>query len=147
MFNLENHIADISEIEKIALKICKAISVGDIIMLQGELGVGKTTLSRSIINNLHLLNGSQRPDSINSPTYPILLTYDLTIYQIYHYDFYRVKTIQELDDLDFFENTKNNVTLIEWPELLIDSSFNSKYYLINIDFQKENKRIINIKYT
>ena len=93
-----------------------------------------------------MLNGSQRPDSINSPTYQILLTYDLTIYQIYHYDFYRVKTIKELDDLDFFENTKNNITLIEWPELLIDSSFDSKYYLINIDFHKENKRIINIKY-
>ena len=71
-------------------------------MLKGELGVGKTTFSRFIINNLHTLNKNKKPSSINSPTYPILLTYDLSAYEIYHYDFYRVKDRKELEELEFF---------------------------------------------
>ena len=115
-------------------------------MLKGELGAGKTTFSRFIINNLHLLNNQSKPNIINSPTYPILLTYDLISYEIYHYDFYRIKNIKELEELDFFENIKNSITLIEWPELLINIPFEQKYYLINFYLHSESKRVINIKY-
>ena len=87
-----------------------------------------------------------KPILINSPTYPILLTYELSSYEIYHYDFYRIKNVKELEELDFFENIKNSITLIEWPELLIDLPFNQKYYLININIHSETKRVINIKY-
>ncbi len=115
-------------------------------MLKGELGVGKTTLSRFIINNLYLLNNQSKPDTINSPTYPILLTYDLSSYEVFHYDFYRIKNIKELEELEFFENIKNSITIIEWPELLLNLPFKQKYYLINLDFHSETKRVINIKY-
>ena len=115
-------------------------------MIKGELGVGKTTFSKFIINNLYLLNKHTKPSSINSPTYPILFTYDLAAYEIYHYDFYRLKNINELEELDFYENIKNSITLIEWPELLINSAFNHKYYLVNLNFHSKDKRIINIKY-
>ena len=146
MLTLINQILDISEIKSLADKLCKDLKVGDIIMLRGELGVGKTTFSRFIIKNLHLINNHKEPKLINSPTYPILLTYDLNSYEIYHYDFYRIKNYEELEELNIFENLKNSITLIEWPELLIDSSFKKKYYLINIDLHSENKRFINIKY-
>ena len=104
MLNVENQILDISETELLALKLCDNLKVGDVIMLQGELGVGKTTLSRLIINNLHSLNDIKKPNSINSPTFPILLTYDLKSFEIYHYDLYRIKNIKELEELDFSEN-------------------------------------------
>ena len=115
-------------------------------MLKGELGVGKTTLSRFIINNLYTLNNLTKPYSIQSPTYPILLTYDLNTFEIYHYDLYRIKYIKELEELDFFENINNSITLIEWPELLINLPYKQKHYLINLEMYSETKRIVNIKY-
>ena len=115
-------------------------------MLKGELGVGKTTLSRFIINNLYLLNNQSKPDTINSPTYPILLTYDLSSYEVFHYDFYRIKNIKELEELEFFENIKNSITLIEWPEILIKLPFKQKHYLIELSLHSEDKRVVNINY-
>tara|TARA_B100002051_G_scaffold267121_1_gene295175 strand:+ start:184 stop:630 length:447 start_codon:yes stop_codon:yes gene_type:complete len=146
LLNLKNQILDISETETLALRFCKYLKVGDVLLLKGELGVGKTTFSRFIINNLYFLNNFDKPSLINSPTYPILLTYDLGFYEIYHYDLYRIKNIRELEELDFFENIKNSITLIEWPEILIDLPFKQNHYLINLDLNSETKRKINIKY-
>ena len=146
MLTIENQILDISEIETLALKISENLKAGDILMLKGELGVGKTTISRFIINNLHALNNLSKPYIINSPTYPILLTYDLKFLEINHYDFYRIKNIKELEELDFFENIKNSITLIEWPEILIKLPFKQKHYLIELSLHSEDKRVVNINY-
>lgn len=146
MLEIENQHLDISEIEVLASKICDNLILGDVIFLKGELGSGKTTFSRFIINKLHLLNNFSKPSSINSPTYPILLTYDLSSFQIFHYDLFRIKNIIELEELDFFENIKNAITLVEWPELLIELPFKQKHYLINLDLLSENKRKVNINY-
>ena len=77
MLTLEDQILDISNIENLALKFSKRLKAGDILFLQGDLGSGKTTLARFLINNLYLLKNLPRPNSIKSPTYPILLTYNL----------------------------------------------------------------------
>ena len=146
MLAIENQIVDISEIESLASKICKDLKMGDVLLIKGELGAGKTTLSRYIINELYLLNNLSKPNSIKSPTYPILLTYDLGSFEIFHYDLYRIKNIKELDEIDFFENIKSSITLIEWPELLMEIPFKQNHYLIKLDLISENKRTINIKY-
>ena len=146
MLTLEDQILDISNIENLALKFSKRLKAGDILLLQGDLGSGKTTLARFLINNLYLLKNLPRPNSIKSPTYPILLTYNLNDYEIYHYDLYRIKSIKELEQLDFFENFNNSITLIEWPEILIDQPLKQKHYLIKLDLYTESKRVINIKY-
>ena len=113
MHKLSNQILDLRELEKLTTNLCKDISVGDIFLFQGELGVGKTTFVRLLINNLYLLNKLPKPASIASPTFPILITYDLNSLQIYHYDLYRIQNLKELEDLDFFENLNNNITFIE----------------------------------
>ena len=146
MRKLINHILDLREIEKLATNLCKDISVGDIYLFQGELGAGKTTLVRLLINNLCLLNNLPKPASIASPTFPILITYDLNTSQIYHYDLYRIKNLKELEELDFFENLNNNITFIEWPEMLISLPLNKNHYLINLDMISETKRKINISF-
>ena len=146
MHKVNNQILDLREIEKLATNLCKDISVGDIFLFQGELGSGKTTLVRLLINNLCLLNNLPKPASIASPTFPILITYDLNSTQIYHYDLYRIKNLKELEELDFFENLNNNITFIEWPEMLISLPLNKKYYLINLDIISETKRKINISF-
>ena len=146
MQKLSNQIVDIGELEKFTTNLSKNISVGDIYLFKGELGAGKTTLIRLLINNLHLLNNLPKPASIISPTYPILITYELSTSQIYHYDLYRVKNLKELEELDFFENLNNNITFIEWPEMLINLPLNKKHYLINLDMISETKRKINISF-
>ena len=147
MLKLENEILDLSEIQSLALKISKKLKVGDILMMKGDLGTGKTTFSRFIIKNLYLLRNLSEPNSVGSPTYPILLTYDLGDYEIYHYDLYRIKNLRELEELDFFENIQDSITLIEWPELLIDLPFVENYYLINFDLYSDTKRSVTIKYS
>ena len=144
MQKLSNQILDLRELEKLSTNLCKDISVGDIYLLQGELGAGKTTFIRLLINNLFVLNNLPKPSSITSPTFPILITYELNSSQIYHYDLYRVKSLKELEELDFFENLNNNITFIEWPEMLISLPLNKNHYLINLDMISETKRKINI---
>ena len=146
MRKLSNQILDLREIEKLATNLCKDISVGDICLFQGELGAGKTTFVRLLINNLYLLNNLPKPASINSPTFSILNTYDLNSLQIYHYDLYRIQNLKELEELDFFENLNNNITFIEWPEILISLPLNKKHYLINLEMISETKRKINISF-
>ena len=144
MHKLSNQILDLREIEKLAANLCKNISVGDTYLFQGELGAGKTTLVRFLISNLYILNNLPKPSSIASPTFPILITYDLNSSQIYHYDLYRIKSPRELEELDIFENLNNNITFIEWPEILISLPLKKKHYLINLDIVSETKRKINI---
>jgi len=146
LHKLSNQILDLREIEKLATNLCNDISIGDIYLFQGELGAGKTTFVRFLINNLFVLNNLPKPSSIASPTFPILITYDLNLSQIYHYDLYRIKNLKELEELDFFENLNNNITFIEWPEMLISLPLNKKYYLINLDIISETKRKINISF-
>ena len=146
MHKLSNQILDFPELEKFASILCKDIRVGDIYLFQGELGAGKTTLVKLLINNLYLLNNLPKLASIASPTFPILITYDLNPLQIYHYDLYRIQNLKELEELDFFENLNNNITFIEWPEMLISLPLNKKYYLINLDIISETKRKINISF-
>ena len=131
MQKLSNQISDLRELEKFSINLCKDISVGDIYLFQGELGAGKTTLVKLLINNLYLLNNLSKPASIASPTFPILINYDLNLSQIYHYDLYRIQNLKELEELDFFENLNNNITFIEWPELLISLPLNKKHYLLD----------------
>ena len=144
MQKLSNQILDLRGLEKLSTNLSKDISVGDIYLFKGELGVGKTTLIRLLINNLYLLNNLSKPFSIASPTFPILITYDLNSSHIYHYDLYRIKNLKELEELDFFENLNNNITFIEWPEMLISLPLNKNHYLINLDMISEIKRKINI---
>ena len=146
MHKLSNQILDLREIEKLATNLSKDISAGDICLFQGELGAGKTTFVRLLINNLYLLNNLPKPTSIASPTFPILITYDLNSLQIHHYDLYRIQNIKELEELDFFENLNNNITFIEWPEMLISLPLNKKHYLINLDIYSQTKRKVNISF-
>ena len=146
MQKLSNQILDLRGLEEISTNLSKDISIGDIYLFQGELGAGKTTFIRLLINNLFVLNNLPKPSSITSPTFPILITYELNSSQIYHYDLYRVKSIKELEELDFFENLNNNITFIEWPEMLISLPLNKNHYLINLDMISETKRKINISF-
>ncbi len=90
---------------------------GDIVCLYGEIGVGKTTFIKYLINKLQK-NDMCKISEIPSPTFNILNEYKLKNFTIHHYDLYRLKNKQEINDLELIENANNSITLIEWPELL-----------------------------
>ena len=110
-------ISSIRELEKIADKIKKKLSKGDTIFLYGEIGVGKTTFARLLINKYETEKKISKSEVL-SPTFNIVFEYDIIDFTIKHFDLYRLKNIKDLTNLGLFENLNQNITLIEWPELI-----------------------------
>ncbi len=110
-------ISSIRELEKIADKIKKKLSKGDTIFLYGEIGVGKTTFARLLINKYEIEKKISKSEVL-SPTFNIVFEYDIIDFTIKHFDLYRLKSIEDLKNLGLFENSNQNITLIEWPELI-----------------------------
>ena len=135
---------DLKGLEKFCNKLSQNIKVGNLICLFGELGSGKTTFSRYLINSIYKNQNKPPPEFIKSPSFPILLTYELNNFEIYHYDLYRVSKSSELMELSILEELNNSITLIEWPEIILDSLKDYNYISINFDILDENKR--NIKH-
>ena len=125
-------------------KFCENVSLylkkGDIICLSGDLGSGKTTFSRYLINSVYKSQNKEPPNIIKSPSFPILLTYELSNFEIYHYDLYRISKNSDLIHLNIFEELNNSITLVEWPETILDSLQNYNYFSIHFDILDENRR-------
>ena len=117
MFYLLKKKVDLKQIKIVAQKLAQNSNPGDIYLLNGELGSGKTTFTRFFIKSIYKKNLLPKPNSIKSPSFPILINYQLENYEIYHYDFYRIKHNNEFVELGIFENFINNITIIEWPEI------------------------------
>ena len=135
---------NLSQLEKLSKEFAKKIKISEIVLFKGDLGSGKTTFIRSIINNIHLLNKKKPPTKIPSPSFPILQIYSLNNFSIYHYDFFRVKKVNEINEIGFEENIIGNITFIEWPELVISKIYDYKYYEVDISIIGEKNRKISI---
>ena len=103
--------------EELANKILKKIQIGHIIFLYGEMGVGKTTFIRYLINGLQKKN-KLKLSQVTSPTFNLLNEYQINEVKINHYDLFRLKSPIELENLDIFSDIKNVITLIEWPQII-----------------------------
>ena len=125
---------------------CKDVSLnlkkGDIICLSGELGSGKTTFVRNLINSIYEINKLEKPTSIKSPSFPILITYQLNNFDIYHYDLYRISKSSELDEINIFEELNNSITFIEWPDIIMNKLNSYSLYSLNFTIRDENTRIL-----
>ena len=98
-------------------KIGKLLSKGDVIFLYGEIGVGKTTFVRGLINNFEVQRGTNESE-ILSPTFNIVFDYVIKELKVMHYDLYRLKNSKDINELGIFVEIENCITLIEWPELI-----------------------------
>ena len=83
----------------------------------GDIGVGKTTFTRYLINYLQKKEGSKITEVL-SPTFNLLYEYDFKKFKIMHYDLYRLKNKKELDTLGIFQENENEIKIIEWPSLI-----------------------------
>ena len=110
-------LKSLEDTKKFSKNISKIIKAGDIIFLYGQIGVGKTTFVRFLINYLEFKNGFKKSD-ILSPTFNIAYDYDIGKIKINHYDLYRIKNYKDILELDMFETNVNYIKIIEWPELI-----------------------------
>ncbi len=125
-------------------KIAGISRKGDWFFLKGDLGAGKTTFAKSYIQSLFELNKTDLPINIKSPSFPIVISYQLKNYTIYHYDFFRLNNKEELKEIDIFENSENNISIVEWPSIILDNFQFSNFYLIEFDILDLNKRLISV---
>ena len=135
---IKNSIIDISSEEttrELAKELSNYLKGGEIIFLYGEMGVGKTTFVKYLINQFQIKK-NLRTSEVTSPTFNLLNEYDVDDLSIKHYDLFRLKDKSELNNLDVFENNKNVITLIEWPQLINKEKLNKTIDLI---FKYENE--------
>ena len=126
------YLSSEKDTEKLAGKISKKLTPGNIVFLYGEIGVGKTTFIRYLINEFQKNNRLKISD-VTSPTFNLLNEYQINQIKINHYDLFRLKTVEEIKNLDLFADDINTVTLIEWPQIIKEKPKN----LIELTFKYE----------
>ena len=136
-------ISSIQDLEKIANQIKKILLPGDSILLYGEIGVGKTTFARLLINNYEVENNLKKSEVL-SPTFNIVFEYDVKNFIFKHYDLYRLKNEKDIQNIGLFEQQKININLIEWPELIKKKPLNriDLFFKYTKDMKK---RLLDIK--
>ena len=131
---------------ELAKKFSRILHKGDIAYFHGEIGVGKTTFIRHLINNLQQLNKINLTE-VTSPTFNLVNEYDVGNFIIQHYDLYRLTDYSEIKNIGLFENREEVVTLIEWPEKIketIDSKIDL-HFEYNDDLSKRYLTIKGVK--
>ena len=146
------HIATNSEIIDISLEVktaelaknfSKILKKGDIVFFHGEIGVGKTTFIRHLVNCLQANNHLNQTE-VTSPTFNLVNEYDVGVFIIQHYDLYRLTNSYETKNIGLLENQKEILTLIEWPEK-IDNKIKNKIDLFFEYGEDMNNRFLTIK--
>lgn len=108
--------------------------VGDVVALRGDLGAGKTCLSRGIIRALTEAN------EVPSPTYTLVQMYEAAKFNIWHFDLYRLENTNDVWELGIEEALEDGMCLIEWPER-IENLLSGAELGINITFEKEGRKL------
>ena len=134
-------IKSIDQLNQVTLKIIKKLNKEDCILLFGEIGTGKTTLTRGLINNLQNQN-KQVETEVLSPTFNIVYEYEIRELKIMHYDLYRLKTEKDVQQLGIFNQSTENIKVIEWAEIINEKPDNRLEIYMSYE-KKKNARKIN----
>ena len=136
-------ISSTLDLAKISNKIKKILSPGDAVFLYGQIGVGKTTFARILINDYENQKKLKKSEVL-SPTFNIVFQYDIKDFTIEHYDLYRLKNENEIKNIGLFENLEESIIIVEWPELIKDKPTNR--IDLFFEYTKDmNERILTIK--
>ena len=120
--------------EDLAKKLSKKLKPGNVVFFYGEMGVGKTTFIKYLINIIQKENKLDQTE-VTSPTFNLLNEYQINKININHYDLYRLKSAEELKNLDLFQNRTSSITLIEWPQIIKEKPEN----LIELIFEYKDE--------
>jgi len=108
-FRGEFALPDLDATARLGARIAAGLKLGDAVALWGDLGAGKTTLARAILQALGVT------EEVPSPTFTLVQSYD-TRPPIAHFDLYRLKHAREMQELGFEDALDNGAVLVEWPE-------------------------------
>ena len=136
-------IKSLDQLNQVTLKIVKKINKEDCILLFGEIGTGKTTLTRALINNIQNQN-KQGETEVLSPTFNIVYEYVISELKIMHYDLYRLKTEKDVQQLGIFNQSTESIKVIEWAEIISDKPDNRLEIYLSYEKEK-NARKFNFK--
>ena len=135
-------VKSLEHLNQISKKILQKLENGDSIFLIGEIGVGKTTLTRHLINNIQSQKGLKETEVL-SPTFNLLYEYEIKDLKIMHYDLYRIKKAEELEHLGIFSENEKTIKIVEWPDL-IKTPLTNKLE-VHLEYgNKDNERKMNI---
>lgn len=109
-FRITLALPDLAATAKLGAAIAGQLAPGDAVLLRGDLGSGKTTLARAILTALGV------DETVPSPTFTLVQTYETARFPVSHYDLYRLKRPSEMDELGLDEALDDGAALIEWPE-------------------------------
>ena len=141
---IKNSIIDISSEEttrELAKNLSNYLKGGEMIFLYGEMGVGKTTFVKYLINQFQIEKKLQITE-VTSPTFNLLNEYEVDDLVIKHYDLFRLKVKSEITNLNLFEINKNTITLIEWPQLIgKENSIKSIDLIFNYENELNNRSV------
>ena len=132
---------------KLAKNFSRILNKGDIAYFHGEIGVGKTTFIRHLINNLQQLNKIDLTE-VTSPTFNLVNEYNVGNFIIQHYDLYRLTDYNEIKNIGLFENREEIVTLVEWPEKIkktVDNKIDL-FFEYNDDLNKRYLTIMGVNH-
>ena len=110
-------IKSLEHLNLISIQIGKKITSLECIFLFGEIGTGKTSFSRNLINFLQK-EKKVKPTEVPSPTFNLLYEYEIKDFKVMHYDLYRLKNKREIEQLGIFGERDKTIKIIEWPELI-----------------------------
>ena len=110
-------VKSLEDLNSLSKKVADQLIKNDCIFLIGEIGVGKTTFTRYLINYLQEKKG-EKITEVLSPTFNLLYEYDLNNVKISHYDLYRIVDERELKHLGIFSDKQDTIKIIEWPQLI-----------------------------
>lgn len=134
-------VNNLKETKKVANVFAKLLSGGEIILLNGDLGAGKTTFTKFVLETLGV------KDDVTSPTFTIMHEYKTKKFNIYHFDMYRLSSGAEACEFGMdeylYSGDKRNIVFVEWAENIKDI-LNGKFIKINIKLLDDNKRGIEI---
>jgi tRNA threonylcarbamoyl adenosine modification protein YjeE len=129
-------ICNQSQLQNLASTIAKQAKVGDVFGLKGTLGAGKSFFAAAFINSL-----LEKKAAILSPTFNLLYSYQTPKGSVHHFDLYRLKNADELENIGFFDCLKNGICLIEWPEIA-EKFLIRNYTEIKIEIKNEEERVV-----
>ena len=129
-----------SDTRELGLELAEKAKVGDVIALAGDLGTGKTALTRYIAEGLGI------KDTISSPTFTIVKEYKSGRMPLYHFDVYRLGDTEEFYDIGGEEYLYGDgLCVIEWAEI-IEDAWPEKTTIVRIEYgENEGERIVNIE--
>ena len=127
--------------EELAKKLQEKLKPGDIVFLYGEMGVGKTTFIRYLINEFQKKNKTTLTE-VTSPTFNIMNEYYVNQIKINHYDLFRLKSYQETKSLGLFKNRLDSINLVEWPQIIEEKPKNLIELIFEYDDDHQKRKVL-----